>query len=158
MSNSKITPKAYLEPPNERLNELNCLICDKFRVTLNNINSALILLSRVRLDQKKKRIALEFIEENAHIQSLLLDELLNRRFVSAAASQSLLSLVGEMRFAVNTISSWSKSLHGNQLEQSTLIQGIEVMGYHAKTENELIDRLQTWMLTQNQVYSAASDR
>ncbi|MBD2357942.1 hypothetical protein H6G41_25575 [Tolypothrix sp. FACHB-123] len=158
MSNTTIRPKAYLDPPNERFNEFNCQICDKFRFALNNINSALILLIRVRLDQKKKRIALEFIEENARMQGLLLDELLNGRYASAAASQSLLGLVGEMRFVINTISSWSKSLHSNQLEQSTLIQGIEVMEHHARNQNELIDRLENWILTQNQLACANSDR
>jgi hypothetical protein len=149
MSNFTIRPKAYLNQQNERLNKFNCPICDKLRVSLNHINSALILLSRVRLDKKMKRIALEFIEENAHIQSILLVELIDEHCSSAASIQSLLPLVGEIRFVINTISSWSKSLHGNQLDQSTLIQAIEVMEHHARTQNELIDKLQKWILAKD---------
>ena len=158
MNTSKISLQVEKDPINKRFNELNCSTCEQLKFALNQINFALRLLSRERLDYKIKRIALAHIEDHTHMQSLLLDELLKRHRSSEAFSQSLLGLVGEIRFVTNTLSSWSKFLHGNQLDQSALIQAIEVMEYHARTQNQVIDKLQNWILAQNQLCSTVCDR
>ncbi|WP_096599426.1 hypothetical protein [Calothrix sp. NIES-2100] len=149
MNTSKISPQVETDHINKRFNEFNCSMCEQLKFRVNEINFALKLLSRGRLDNKMKRIALAHIEENAHMQSLLLDQLLNGYRSSEASSQSLLGLLVEIRFVTNTLSSWSKSLHGNQLDQSTLIAAIEVMGNHARNQSELIDRLRNWILAHN---------
>ncbi|MFN6580129.1 MAG: hypothetical protein RMX68_009495 [Aulosira sp. ZfuVER01] len=123
-----------------------------------------------RLDHSTTIQAFEVIEHNAKHQSLLLDKLLNWRLTSEVTSQlpnldymnqrfeefkSPLCL--DIRFALNSILCWTYLFRLGRLDHSTIVQAFEVIEHNAQHQNQLIDTLLNWHLTQNDSYPHSNE-
>ncbi|OUL23390.1 hypothetical protein BV372_29985 [Nostoc sp. T09] len=169
MSSNTISPKIQTDSLVERFNEFKSPLCGEFRFALNNILCWTHLLRLGRLDHSTTVQAFEVIEHNAKHQSLLLDKLLDWRLTSEVTSQLpnvddinqqfeefKSALCVDIRFALNSILCWTYLFHLGRLDKSTILQAFEVIEHNAKHQNQLIDQLLNWRLTQNDLYPTSN--
>ncbi|BAY08790.1 hypothetical protein [Calothrix sp. NIES-2098] len=170
MSSNTISPKIHTDALTQRFNEFKSSLCGEFRFALNNILCWTHLLRMGRLDHNTTIQAFEVIERNAKHQSLLLDKLLNWRLSGEVTSQLAniddinqqfeefkSPLCIDIRFALNSILCWTYLFRVGRLDHNTIIQAFEVIEHNAKYQNQLIDTLLNWCLTQNDFYPTGNE-
>ena len=127
---------------------------------MNNILCWAHLLRLGRLDKNTTVQAFEVIEHNAKHQNQLIDQLLNWHLTSEVPSQLhnvddinqrfeefKSPLCVDIRFALNSILCWTYLFRLGRLDQNTIVQAFEIIEHNAKHQNQLIDQLLNWHLS-----------